>query len=140
MLAEKRAAVSKHHRNAGRHLREYWRGEREQESTPAYAIEERGASWFVVVAGEDVAGPLATNSAAWRWIDRHSVARRTIAIASGHWRCSQSLCEYIRISEYTPRCCRTCSEQTRLSFWVCVACHSLKVPYDRTFVLPHAAC
>jgi hypothetical protein len=56
--------------------REAWRQAREVASAPPYQVRERADGWVVEVDDERWAGPFATNSEAWRWIDRNSVARR----------------------------------------------------------------
>jgi hypothetical protein len=53
----------------------WWRGQREQASTPAYTIEEVDGSWWVTLGEDRVAGPM-SNAEAWRWIDRQTKARR----------------------------------------------------------------
>jgi hypothetical protein len=53
----------------------WWRGQREQASTPDYSIQEVDGDWWVMLSGERIAGPM-TNAEAWRWIDRQTTARR----------------------------------------------------------------
>jgi hypothetical protein len=53
----------------------WWRSEREKASTPDYTIEEVDGSWWVVLGGARVAGPMG-NAEAWRWIDRQTTAKR----------------------------------------------------------------
>lgn len=52
----------------------WWRGQREQASTPAYTLQEAEGHWFVVLREVRVAGPM-SNAEAWRW-NRQTKARR----------------------------------------------------------------
>jgi hypothetical protein len=61
---------------ASKHRRGHWQAERAAESSPSYTIEDCDGGCCVMDGAARVAGPFATNSEAWRWIDQHTVARR----------------------------------------------------------------
>jgi hypothetical protein len=56
---------------ASPHQHQHWKGEREAASTPAYAVEGS-----VVKLDGKVVYDAGSNSAAWTWVERHTVAKR----------------------------------------------------------------
>jgi hypothetical protein len=56
---------------AGPHQHQHWKAEREAASTPAYVVE----GGVVKLDGKIVFNG-GSNAEAWRWIDRHTVAKR----------------------------------------------------------------
>jgi hypothetical protein len=75
----KRIRRKTYNKAVSKHRREAWRTSREQ-ATHSYSVEGlEDGQCYVRDQAERVAGPFASNAAAWAWIDRHTVARRYAA-------------------------------------------------------------
>jgi hypothetical protein len=62
-------------RAANKHKHRRWKAVREMASTPAYTVHDAAGHHYVHDGDNRVAGPF-SNADAWRWIERHTVARR----------------------------------------------------------------
>lgn len=59
-----------------RHKRTHWRMQREDAASAGMSVAEAPDGWNVVGPNGMCAGPFATQSAAWRWLDSHTTERR----------------------------------------------------------------